>query len=64
MQLLMTLTNPGTLFASCMGDTGYGKSRSGVAAADRFGGGLRETVRWYREHAEWVAAIRTGQYLQ
>jgi dTDP-glucose 4,6-dehydratase len=26
--------------------------------------GLRETVRWYREHGEWVAAIRTGEYLK
>jgi dTDP-glucose 4,6-dehydratase len=26
--------------------------------------GLRETVRWYREHADWVAAIRTGEYLK
>jgi dTDP-glucose 4,6-dehydratase len=26
--------------------------------------GLRETVRWYREHADWVASIRTGEYLK
>ncbi len=26
--------------------------------------GLRDTVRWYREHAEWVANIRTGEYLR
>jgi dTDP-glucose 4,6-dehydratase len=26
--------------------------------------GLRETVRWYRENAEWVANIRTGEYLK
>lgn len=25
--------------------------------------GLRETVAWYQSHAEWVAAIRTGAYL-
>jgi dTDP-glucose 4,6-dehydratase len=25
--------------------------------------GLRETVEWYRQNAEWVAAIRTGHYL-
>jgi dTDP-glucose 4,6-dehydratase len=26
--------------------------------------GLRETVRWYQGHADWVAAIRTGDYLK
>jgi dTDP-glucose 4,6-dehydratase len=26
--------------------------------------GLRETVRWYEEHADWVQAIRSGEYLQ
>jgi dTDP-glucose 4,6-dehydratase len=26
--------------------------------------GLRETVRWYLEHADWVASIRTGEYLK
>ena len=26
--------------------------------------GLRDTVAWYRSHAEWVAAIRTGEYLK
>jgi dTDP-glucose 4,6-dehydratase len=26
--------------------------------------GLRETVAWYRAHAEWVANIRTGEYLK
>jgi dTDP-glucose 4,6-dehydratase len=25
--------------------------------------GLRDTVRWYREHEDWVARIRTGEYL-
>jgi dTDP-glucose 4,6-dehydratase len=29
-----------------------------------FDDGLRETVRWYEEHADWVAAIRTGAYLK
>jgi len=23
---------------------------------------LPETVRWYREHGDWVAAIRNGAY--
>jgi dTDP-glucose 4,6-dehydratase len=26
--------------------------------------GLRETVRWYQKHTDWVAAIRTGEYLK
>jgi dTDP-glucose 4,6-dehydratase len=26
--------------------------------------GLRATVRWYIEHADWVSAIRTGEYLK
>jgi dTDP-glucose 4,6-dehydratase len=29
-----------------------------------FADGLRDTVRWYADHADWVAAIRTGAYLQ
>jgi dTDP-glucose 4,6-dehydratase len=26
--------------------------------------GLRETIQWYRTHEDWIAAIRTGEYLQ
>ncbi len=26
--------------------------------------GLRETVRWYEDHADWIAGIRTGEYLK
>jgi dTDP-glucose 4,6-dehydratase len=26
--------------------------------------GLRDTVQWYLEHADWIAGIRTGEYLQ
>jgi dTDP-glucose 4,6-dehydratase len=26
--------------------------------------GLRDTVQWYREHTDWVANIRTGEYLK
>ncbi|MBY0527450.1 MAG: dTDP-glucose 4,6-dehydratase [Gemmataceae bacterium] len=29
-----------------------------------FADGLRETVRWYVEHADWVAQIRSGDYLK
>lgn len=27
-----------------------------------FEAGLRETIAWYREHADWVARIRSGEY--
>jgi len=26
--------------------------------------GLRETIRWYQEHPEWVAQVRSGEYLR
>jgi dTDP-glucose 4,6-dehydratase len=26
--------------------------------------GLLDTIRWYREHPDWVAQIRTGEYLR
>jgi dTDP-glucose 4,6-dehydratase len=26
--------------------------------------GLRETVRWYQEHGDWVAQVRSGEYLR
>jgi dTDP-glucose 4,6-dehydratase len=29
-----------------------------------FADGLRETVRWYLDHLDWVASIRTGDYLK
>lgn len=30
----------------------------------RFEDGLKQTVAWYKEHADWVAGIRTGEYLK
>jgi dTDP-glucose 4,6-dehydratase len=36
----------------------------GWRPAIRFEEGLRQTVAWYRDHAEWVAKIRTGEYLE
>jgi dTDP-glucose 4,6-dehydratase len=30
----------------------------------QFEDGLRDTVRWYTENADWVAHIRTGEYLK
>ncbi|HWG47649.1 MAG TPA: dTDP-glucose 4,6-dehydratase [Gemmataceae bacterium] len=29
-----------------------------------FENGLRETIAWYRAHDDWIAAIRTGEYLK
>jgi len=29
----------------------------------RFEEGLHETVRWYRDHADWIAKIRNGEYM-
>lgn len=30
----------------------------------KFEDGLKQTVRWYQEHTDWVAGIRTGEYLK
>jgi dTDP-glucose 4,6-dehydratase len=30
----------------------------------RFEDGLAETVRWYEQHGDWIANIRTGEYLE
>jgi dTDP-glucose 4,6-dehydratase len=29
-----------------------------------FATGLKETVAWYREHGDWIAAVRSGEYLK
>jgi dTDP-glucose 4,6-dehydratase len=29
-----------------------------------FSDGLRDTVKWYQEHADWVEGIRSGEYMQ
>ena len=36
----------------------------GWAPRHTFEDGLRDTVRWYLDHADWVANIRTGEYLK
>ncbi len=36
----------------------------GWKAAIPFEEGLRETIRWYENHPDWVARIRTGEYLK
>ena len=38
------------------------QARAGLEAAEQFETGLRKTVRWYLEHAEWVRDVRTGAY--
>jgi dTDP-glucose 4,6-dehydratase len=35
----------------------------GWKPAITFEEGLRDTVRWYQEHSDWVANVRSGQYL-
>ena len=32
--------------------------------SERFESGLRKTVGWYLDHAEWVDRVRTGAYLE
>jgi dTDP-glucose 4,6-dehydratase len=32
--------------------------------AERFESGLRKTVGWYLDHADWVERVRTGAYLE
>lgn len=34
----------------------------GWRPAEQFESGLRKTVRWYLEHADWVDGVRTGAY--
>jgi dTDP-glucose 4,6-dehydratase len=36
----------------------------GWRPAVRFEEGLRQTVAWYRDHADWVARVRNGEYLK
>jgi dTDP-glucose 4,6-dehydratase len=34
----------------------------GWAPKETFASGLRKTVRWYLDHPEWIAHVRTGEY--
>ena len=43
-------------------DCSKAKTELGWAPQRRFDEGLSATVRWYREHADWVARIRSGAY--
>ncbi len=45
-------------------DSGKIGRELGWRPAISFDEGLRETVGWYVHHADWVANIRTGQYLK
>jgi dTDP-glucose 4,6-dehydratase len=36
----------------------------GWLPAENFSSGLRRTVRWYLDHADWVARVRDGRYRQ
>jgi len=38
------------------------RSELGWAPAETFDTGLAKTVRWYLEHAEWVAHVQSGEY--
>jgi dTDP-glucose 4,6-dehydratase len=42
----------------------FSKARGelGWSPRHRFDDGLRATVQWYRDHAEWVARVRSGEY--
>ena len=37
---------------------------TGEIATVAFEEGLRQTVRWYRDHADWLAHLRSGAYLR
>ncbi|HZT83578.1 MAG TPA: dTDP-glucose 4,6-dehydratase [Gemmataceae bacterium] len=45
-------------------DCGKIERELGWRPAVPFERGLRDTVRWYLEHADWVANVRTGEYLK
>jgi dTDP-glucose 4,6-dehydratase len=45
-------------------DCGKIERELGWRPAVPFEQGLRDTVRWYVDHADWVANIRTGEYLK
>jgi dTDP-glucose 4,6-dehydratase len=45
-------------------DCGKLERELGWRPAIRFEDGLRDTVRWYREHSDWVDNVRSGEYMQ
>jgi len=40
------------------------KSELGWQPDEKFEGGLRKTVAWYLDHADWIENVRTGVYLE
>lgn len=44
-------------------DTSHIRQELGWAPRISFEEGLAQTVRWYREHPEWVSRVRSGAYL-
>jgi dTDP-glucose 4,6-dehydratase len=40
------------------------KSELGWQPDEKFEGGLRKTVAWYLDHADWIENVRTGAYLE
>ena len=45
-------------------DCGKAEKELGWRPRVPFAEGLHETVRWYQDHADWVAGIRTGEYME
>lgn len=43
-------------------DAGKLSRELGWKPAEQFESGLRKTVRWYLDHADWVDSVRTGAY--
>ena len=43
-------------------DDGKARSELGFSPRRRLGEGLAETVRWYRDHAGWLAQVTSGEY--
>ncbi len=43
-------------------DAGKIRSELGWAPRETFESGLARTVRWYLDHADWVAGVRSGDY--
>jgi dTDP-glucose 4,6-dehydratase len=37
-------------------------SELGWKPTETFASGLRKTVQWYLDHADWVAAVTSGEY--